>query len=87
MPKNESHPTQAYCSSGDFFYSEAVIVFLGRKIDRVIGVKIVIALFRPHIEYEPDGQEVEIGNADADLNAPEHEQRGRHFPLGAAPFF
>ena len=64
--------------------SEPVEILLGCDLWVIKGV---ISPLGPHIEYESDGQEVEVGDTDSNLNAPEHEQRSRHFPFGIAAFF
>ena len=71
----------------DFHLSKTVHVLLGSGIHRIFGVFRVIAFFSPHVQNQSDGEKVEIGDADPDLHAPEHEQRRRQFPFGAAPFF
>lgn len=77
---NKPPQKQKFC--GDL--SEAVEV--GLIGDIAVGFGIV-DFFSPHIQNEPDGQEVEIGDADPDLYASEHEQWSCQLPVGAAPFF
>ena len=41
----------------------------------------VICLFRPHIEYDSDGEEVKIRNGNPDLHTPEQEQGRCQLPF------
>ena len=51
-------------------------------------VRIVVVLpFREHIIDQPDGQQVEVGDADTELYTAQQKERGGHFPLTFARFF
>ena len=51
-------------------------------------VRIVVILpLREHIIDQPDGQQVEVGDADTELHTAQQKERGGHFPLTFARFF
>lgn len=50
--------------------SEPVEILLGCDLG---VVKRIVPSFGPHVEYESDGQEIEVGDTDSNINAPEHE--------------
>ena len=51
-------------------------------------VRIVVVLpLREHIIDQPDGQQVEVGDADTELYTAQQKERGGHFPLTFARFF
>ena len=52
----------------------------------LIRILIVLPLCE-HVIDQPDGQQVEVGYADAELHTAQHEERGGHYPLTFARFF
>ena len=48
---------------------------------------VVVAFFRPDVQNHADGQEIEVGKGQADLQAAEQEKRRRYFPGAGIPFF
>ena len=51
-------------------------------------VRIVVVLpLREHIIDQPDGQQVEVGDADTELYTAQQKERGGHFPLTFSRFF
>ena len=47
----------------------------------------VIVFLRPNIQYETDGEEVEIRQGQTDLQTPEEEKRCSYFPVARTRFF
>ena len=67
-----------------FFALEPVEILLrGQLFVRIV----VILPLREHIIDQPDGQQVEIGDADTELYTAQQKERGGHFPLTFARFF
>mgnify|MGYP007098778698 FL=1 len=51
-------------------------------------VRIVVVLpLREHIIDQPDGQQVEVSDADTELYTAQQKERGGHFPLTFSRFF
>lgn len=67
-----------------FFQLEAIEVILTCKLD--VG-RVVISLFGPDVEYETDGEQVEIRDRNPDLHAPQQKQRRGQLTLGRSQFF
>ena len=51
-----------------------------------IGILVVLPLCE-HVVDQPDGQQVEVGDADTELHTAQHEERGGHYPLTFVRFF
>ena len=54
-----------------FFALEGVIVRLRSEVYGFLRICPVIAFFRPYIEYDSDGEQVEIRHGYPDLHAPQ----------------
>ena len=67
-----------------FFQLETIEIILTCKLD---VCRVVISLFGPDVEYETDGEQVEIRDRNPDLHAPQQKQRRGQLTLGRSQFF
>ena len=82
--KFPSPPPRYFCGFPHFFQLKGIEIFLASN-RRVLEA--VIPFFRPYVHDETDGEQVEIGNGDPHLHAPQKEQRRGQLALGPSGFF